>query len=148
MNGSHRWSRSWGWSCRELPWGRSAKEALAKLDPDVEAVYVPPLLHLSAEEHDRLVRGLIRCRLPSFSLRGRWEVERGIFAGLSTEETFPRLARRTALNIQRILLGEDAGTLPMLPGLLARLLTINTATARVIGLHPTFERARGGGVVG
>jgi outer membrane protein len=118
--------------------GDSAKEALAKLEPDVEAVYLPPLQHLSAEEHDRLVKALIRCRLPSFSLRGRWDVERGVFAGLATEETFSRLARRTALNIQRILLGEDAGTLPYAFPARERL-TINMATARAIKVYPPFS---------
>ena len=118
--------------------GASAEEALAQLEPDVEAVYLPPLLHLPREEHDRLTKALIRCRLPSFSMRGRWDVERGVFAGLATEETFPRLARRTALNIQRILLGEDAGTLPYAFPARERL-TINMATARAIGVYPPFS---------
>ncbi len=118
--------------------GDSAEQALAQLEPDVEAVYLPPLLHLPAEEQDSLIRGLIRCKLPSFSLRGRWDVERGVFAGLATEETFPRLARRTALNIQRILLGEDAGTLPYAFPARERL-TINMATARAIGVYPPFS---------
>jgi outer membrane protein len=118
--------------------GESVQEALAQLEPDVEAVYLPPLLHLPAEEHDRLVKALIRCRLPSFSLRGRWDVERGVFAGLATEETFSRLARRTALNIQRILLGEDAGTLPYAFPARERL-TINMATARAIKVYPPFS---------
>jgi outer membrane protein TolC/ABC-type uncharacterized transport system substrate-binding protein len=118
--------------------GDSVEQALARLDPDVEAVYVPPLLHLSPEEHERLIRALIRCRMPSFSLRGRWDVERGIFAGLSTEETFSRLARRTALNVQRILLGEEAGTLPYAFPARERL-TINMATARAINVYPPFS---------
>jgi outer membrane protein TolC len=118
--------------------GQSAKEALTQLEPDVEAVYLPPLLHMPDEERERLIQGLIRCRLPSFSLRGRRDVERGVFAGLATEETFPRLARRTALNIQRILLGEDAGTLPYAFPARQRL-TINMATARAIGVYPPFS---------
>jgi len=118
--------------------GESAKEALAKLEPDVEAVYLAPLQHLSAEELDRLITGLIGCKLPSFSHRGKWEVERGAFAGLATEKTSSRLARRTALNIQRILLGEDAGTLPYAFPARERL-TINMATARAIGVYPPFS---------
>jgi outer membrane protein TolC len=118
--------------------GDSAEKALAQLDPDVEAVYLPPLLHLPDEEQERLIRGLIRCKLPSFSLRGRRDVEKGVFAGLGTEEVFPRLARRTALNIQRILLGEDAGTLPYAFPARERL-TVNMATARAIGVYPPFS---------
>jgi len=131
-------AKKMGLEIQEIHVGDSAQEALAKLEPDVEAAYVAPLLHLSPEEHDRLIRGLIRCRLPSFSMRGRRDVERGVFAGLATEETFPRLARRTALNIQRILLGEDAGTLPYAFPARERL-TINMATARAIGVYPPFS---------
>lgn len=127
-----------GLEVQRIPVGESAKEALSRIEPDVEAVYLPPLQHLSAEEHDRLIKGLIGCKLPSFSLLGRSEVEQGVFAGLATEETFPRLARRTALNIQRILLGEDAGTLPCAFPARARL-TINMATARAIGVYPPFS---------
>jgi outer membrane protein TolC/ABC-type uncharacterized transport system substrate-binding protein len=127
-----------GLKAQRISVGKSAKEALAKLEPDVEAVYLAPLQHLSAEEHDRLIKGLIGCKLPSFSHRGRWEVERGAFVGLATEETSSRLARRTALNIQRILLGEDAGTLPYAFPARERL-TINMATARAIGVYPPFS---------
>ena len=104
----------------------------------MEAVYLAPLGHLSAEERDRIFKALIRCKLPSFSHRGRWEVERGAFAGLATEGISSRLARRTALNIQRILLGEDAGTLPYAFPARERL-TINMATARAIGVYPPFS---------
>jgi outer membrane protein TolC len=127
-----------GLEVQRIPVGESAKEALSRIEPDVEAVYLPPLQHLSAEEHDRLIKGLIGCKLPSFSFLGRSEVEQGVFAGLATEETFPRLARRTALNIQRILLGEDAGTLPCAFPARERL-TINMATARAIGVYPPFS---------
>ena len=133
-----RAAKGLGIEWQRIPVEKSAKEALAKLDPDVEAVYLAPLQHLPEEEQDRLIKGLIGCKLPSFSLRGRWDVERGVFAGLATEETFPRLARRAALNIQRILLGEDAGTLPYAFPARQRL-TINMATARAIGVYPPFS---------
>lgn len=127
-----------GASLQTVWMGRDVEAALREIEPDVDAVYITPLRHLSREQFDRLVQGLIERRLPSFSLLGVWEVRRGVFAGLKSEDTFPRLARRVALNIQRILLGEDAGTLPYAFPAHERL-TINMATARAIGVWPPFS---------
>jgi len=119
-----------------VPIDKSVHEVFANLPPGIEAVYVTPLIHLPPGDFDRLVEGLIDRRLPSFSLMGRMEVERGVLAGLKPD-IFPRLARRVALNVQRILLGEDAGALPVVfaPG---EQLTINMATARAIGVSPSW----------
>ena len=113
----------------------SADEALAQLPQDTEAVYITPLHRLSPEEFDRLVAGLIERGLPSFSLMGREEVVRGVMAGVRPETDFPRLARRIALNIQRILLGEDAGSLPVTLELEEQLV-INLETATAVGVYP------------
>lgn len=114
----------------------TADEALGALPPETEAVYVYPLLRLLPGEIDRLIDGLIERRLPSFSKFGRAEVEQGILASLS-EEYFPRRARRVALHVQRILLGEDAGTLAI-DYTEREQLVINMATARAIHVYPSF----------
>jgi len=49
-----------------------------------------------------------------------------------------RLARRAALNVQRILLGEEAGTLPVVMSRRERL-TINRRTARAIGVDLSWS---------
>lgn len=116
--------------------GRAAP-ALAALPPDTEAVYLTPLL-LPASEFDRLIEGLIARKLPSFSYLGYDEVARGVLAGAAPETDFARLARRTALDMQRILLGEDAADLPItIPR--EEQLTLNMATARAIGYSPTWD---------
>jgi len=121
-----------------IPVKESAEEALAQIQPDVDAVYLAPLLHLKSEEFDHLVEGLIERRLPSFALFGKSDVRKGVLAGMNPEDTFPRLARRTALNVQRILLGEEPGTIPFsFPA--KDYLTINMATARAIGVWPPFS---------
>lgn len=117
---------------------QTASGALVKIEPDVDAVYLTPLLHLPPSEFDRLVQGLIEKRLPSFSLLGRSEVERGVFAGVNGDDLFPRLARRVALNVHRILLGEEAGTLPFAFPPRERL-CVNMATARAIRVWPPFS---------
>lgn len=116
----------------------SVDQALGRVDPDVDAVYLTPLLHLPLSEFDKLVHGLIEKGLPSFSLLGRSEVERGVFAGLNADDLFPRLARRVALNVQRILLGEEAGTLPFAFPPRERL-CVNMATAQAIRVWPPFS---------
>ncbi len=118
--------------------GASASEALAALPPDTEAVYVTPLPELLPGEFDALVRGLIARKLPSFSYLGRRDVDRGLLASLYVEADLVRLSRRIGLHVQRILLGEDAGSLPVDFRRQERL-TLNMATARAIGIHPGWR---------
>jgi outer membrane protein TolC len=117
-----------------IPIDRSVDQAFAVFPSDAEAVYVTPLVHIAAEEFDHLLDILIDRKLPSFSLFGVLEVERGILAGLKPD-IFPKLARRIALNVQRILLGEEAGSLPV-SFAIGEQFTINMATARKIGVSP------------
>ena len=118
--------------------GLEAQEILDALPPDADAVYLAPLLRVPEVEFDLLVAGLIERKLPSFSLLGRSEVTRGILAGLAPEADFARIARRVALNIQRILLGEDAGDLPVDMEETERL-SLNVATAHAIGVRPSWK---------
>ena len=117
--------------------GDSLDEALAKIPPDTEAVYVAPLPQLPPGEFDRLVRTLIDRRLPSFSLWGRGDVEKGILASLALDLDISRLARRVAINLHRVVLGEWPEDLPIdFPR--NEQLTINMGTARAIGVYPSF----------
>lgn len=120
-----------------IPLNGQAAPALAALPADTEAVYLTPLL-LQEQEFDKLVKGLIARKLPTFSYLGYDEVAKGILAGGTPTTDFARLARRTALNLQRILLGEDAANLPATISRDERL-SINMATARVIGFSPTWD---------
>jgi outer membrane protein TolC len=119
-----------------VPVGTSAEEALHSLPTDVEAVYVSAMTQFPPGEFDRMVTGLIERKLPSFSLLGRSEVERGIMTAIQTH-TFHKIARRVSLNLQRILLGEEPGSIPVAfaPG---RQLTINMTTARAVGVSPSW----------
>ncbi|MCB1035655.1 MAG: TolC family protein [Acidobacteria bacterium] len=121
-----------------IPVADSADEVLSALAPDVEAVYLWPLLELRPEELQRLVDGLNGRRLPTFSALSGEAIQAGVLASAGIDEFFPRLARRVALNVQRILLGEDAGTLPVAFSARERL-SLNLGTARAIGLSPRWE---------
>ena len=109
-----------------------------QLPPETDAVFVVPLFRLPSKEFDSMVQGFIERGLPSFSLTGRSEVERGIFAGLSPETDSIRFARRIALNVHRVLLGEPAEDLPVVFSE-GEELTINMATARAINFWPSFR---------
>ena len=121
-----------------IPVGNRIQPALAALPADVETVFVTPLLRLPPGEFKALVAGLIDRRLPSFSLFGREEVERGLLASAAPQTNTLRLARRVALNVNAILLGENAGNLSVTMPRGERLV-INMATARAIGSYPSFR---------
>ncbi|HXV62444.1 MAG TPA: TolC family protein [Vicinamibacteria bacterium] len=113
-----------------------AEAALGRIPPDAQAVYVDPLLQLEEGELEKLASGLIGRRLPSFSVLGRSEVERGFLMSL-TEDVFDRRARRVALNVQRTLLGDDPATFSV-DFVHREELVINMSTARAIDVYPSF----------
>lgn len=120
-----------------VPVNTSAGEALAALPADIEAVMVASLYHLSADERQLLIKGLIDRRLPSYSLSYRDLVEDGLLAGDVPADMEEKLARRTAVSVQDILLGEEAGSLEVTFSR-GRELTINMATARALDVFPSL----------
>lgn len=120
-----------------VPVTDSSAEALAAIPEDAEAVYLAALVRMSAEETVKLAEGLVAKRLPSFSMMGLEDVKRGVLAAISVGLDQPRIRRRLALNIQRILLGEDAKDLTVVLSRNDRL-AINIATARAVGFTPTW----------
>jgi outer membrane protein TolC len=97
-----------------------------------------PLTQITPGEFRKLLYGMILRRLPSFSMLGRDDVEAGVLASVAPKDQFLRITRRIALNVQRILLEEDAGTLKVaFP--LGEKLTINMATGRAIGFYPSWS---------
>jgi outer membrane protein len=83
-----------------VPVGSSIDEAVAAIPTNAEAIFVTPLWHLSSSDFDLLAAALIERRLPSFSTRGREDIEQGILAKLRRQENYIRRAPRVALNIQ------------------------------------------------
>ena len=114
-----------------------AAEMLENLPAEADAVSVGISLMMSAEELSELSRGLIERRMPSLAVLGTSQVEAGLLAGLHLDTDLGRLGRRVALNIQRILLGEKPESLPTVFSRQERL-TINMATARAIGVNPSW----------
>ena len=118
--------------------GDNAQHALDAIPPDTEAVYIGPLFKWSDAEVQRLIDGINARGLPSYAGEGVKWVERGALTTVETLEDETRRMRRAALFVQRILMGEPAGSLPTAfeqrP-----VLVINMATAKQIGTWPRFE---------
>ena len=121
-----------------VPVGDSADPVLEAIPNDAQAVYLWPLFHLGPAEYQRLIDGLNARGIPTFSALDAGDVETGVLATATSSEFFPRLARRVALNVQRILLGEDAGRIPIRFDARRRV-KINMATAREIGVSPGWD---------
>ena len=121
-----------------VPVEHSADRALATFHSDTDAVYLLPLSQITPGEFRKLIYGMILRKLPSFSMLGRADVEAGVLASVAPKDQFLRITRRIALNVQRILLGEEASTLKVaFP--LGEKLTINMATGRAIGFYPSWS---------
>jgi len=121
-----------------LPAKGGADQILAALPADADAVYLAPLPALSDGELARLVDGLNARRLPTLSYLADPDVRAGALASYEPPENWLRRARRVAVDLQRILAGEDAGTLPV-KLVSAPRLTLNLATARRIGFSPGYS---------
>jgi len=120
-------------TARETP-----AETVNAIPDDVDAVYVLPLMRFTIDDIEDLALRLNRRKLPSFSMFGLAEVERGMLVGMRTDDFWRRLARRMALNVQRVMLGEDAGDIPVSFPENPRLV-INMKTAREIGVFPSWN---------
>jgi outer membrane protein len=114
-------------------------DALANLPPGTDAVYVAPLMQLSGDDLRSLADQLVQRKLPTFSLLGRSEVEQGILLATSADtERNERLARRVALDIQRIVEGDDAANIEVAVASDERLV-INMHTAQLIAFSPHWD---------
>jgi outer membrane protein TolC/ABC-type uncharacterized transport system substrate-binding protein len=117
--------------------GGSAQETLDAIPEDTEAIYIGPVFKWSDDEMQLLVDGINAQDLPSYAGGGVKWVERGALATMETEEDEIRRMRRAAIFVQRIYMGEPAGSFPI--SFEQRpVLVINMATAKAIGTWPRF----------
>ena len=121
-----------------VPFRDTVDAALAALPEDTDAVLVGPLLELDNETMQALAQGFIERRLPSFAIIGRSELANGLLmtSGGRVEDAV-RYSRRLALNVQRILLGDEPGSIDVRITDPQRL-AINMRTAEAIGFYPRY----------
>jgi outer membrane protein TolC len=118
--------------------GDQVDATLAAIPSGVDAVYLTPLPTMSEAEYGRLIAGINGRRLPILSYTSDPDVRLGALASYEPPENWQRRARRVAVDLQRILAGDDAGTLPVRLVSAPRL-TLNLATARLIGFSPGWS---------
>lgn len=94
-----------------VPFGDTAQTTLDALPKDVDALYVTALGRISKDEQSKLALGLKQKRLPSFSFAGEDGVKLGFLAGIGASDDVLQLARRTALNLRGLVLGDPPDTL-------------------------------------
>ena len=116
----------------------SDHDLMRRVPPGTDAVIVAGLSRMPTEAFQQLVDAINEARLPSYSFMGVAEVERGLLATNNEPRDIYRQARLNALNMQAVMLGERAEDQPTRAQELEEL-TINMATARKIGLSPSFD---------
>ena len=117
--------------------GADVPAALSDISAQTDAVSLTPLFKLENQGFEQLVDGINQRKLPSYSLWGRDEVEAGVMASVAPPSDETRVARRLAINLSRILLGENAAELPVNFSQGERL-TINMETVRKIDYYPSW----------
>lgn len=122
---------------RVVPVDPPASSILEAIPEDAEAVYIGPLMRLPQSEEQPLIDGINARRIPSYASEGRTWVDRGAFTSLVAADDVDRRMRRVALNIQETLAGEDPADFSIVFEGRPQL-AINMATARRIGVSPSF----------
>lgn len=127
-----------GVSATVVPFDGSIADAVAAIPSDADAVLVGPLLRLDDEKMQRLAQGFIDRRLPSFAILGRTELAHGLLmTSGGRQEDAVRYARRFALNVQRIILGDEPGSIDVRMAEPQRV-AINMRTAEAIRFYPRY----------
>ena len=128
-----------GFDIQFLPITDNPTADLNRLNEDVDAIYFLPNLYKTESSNQALIDGINDRKLPSFSLIGRADVERGILASNAPSNYISIYARRIALNVMKILEGENAKDLPIEIGGVEDDLVINVATMEQLGIYPPFS---------
>lgn len=118
-----------------VPMADTAQSALDALPKDVDAVYVTALRRISSDELRKLAQGLRDKRVPSFSFAGEEGVKLGFLAGMGSSDDVVQLARRAALNLRGLVLGDPPDTL-LTAFQQSENLYFNSEVARAIGVTP------------
>ncbi|MBX2810557.1 MAG: TolC family protein [Myxococcales bacterium] len=127
-----------GANMRLVPTPPTAKDALKALGPKTRAVYLPINFRMGFAETEKLIQGLNERKIPSYAGMGPEWVEKGAFVTLVHPDRVTERFRRVALRLRDILAGEPLESMTTAFPQHAELF-INMATARKIGVYPSFN---------
>lgn len=121
-----------------IPAGSKAQFVLKQFDKNTEAVYLTPVSKMSSQEEQLLIEGINQKNIPSFSLKGESDVEKGVFGGLLPDMS-DLLPRWIALAVFRVAEATPSGSIPV--GMKVNTsLAINKKTAKMIGFKTNLEQ--------
>lgn len=121
-----------------IPVGSDYTSIYDLVPQDIEAVIFIPLRNFSYDQMAEVFSHFKQKGVPVFSAYDGNYVEYGTLAGFSLKDFFPRISRRIALNIQSILLGEDAGNIPVkFP--VEQDFIINMKVAEDLNIYPSWS---------
>lgn len=113
-------------------------DVFSSVPPGTEALFVAALPRMPADKFQEMIDSINAAKIPSYSFASVADVERGLLATNTEPRDIYRQARLTALNMQAVMLGEAPEDQPIASSIKDKL-TINMATARTIGLSPSFQ---------
>ncbi|MDN5278852.1 MAG: outer membrane protein [Clostridiales bacterium] len=107
---------------------------------EVDAVYVAPMPDLDETQFKRIINIINAAKTPSMNMVGKKPVEKGLMSSLALDVDNKKLARRIALNLQRLtFLDEDPISFSNAFSAGERL-HINMKTAKQIEVYPTWSQ--------
>lgn len=111
---------------------------MGRVPPETDAIFITGLPRMPAGDFDNLISAINAAGIPSYSFVGLLDVQRGVLVTNSARSNIDKVARLNALSMQAVMIGEKTEDQPITFED-KRELTINMATARQIGLSPSFE---------
>lgn len=123
----------------QVPVTQFPNQVVASIPQNAEAVLVGPLAQYSRAQVQALANGLIDRKLPSYSFAGESGVEDGFLVTTNQmSQAQGQMARRVAINIQRILFGTNPSELSVNMQFNDRVI-YNQATGLAIGFAPRWD---------
>ena len=120
-----------------IPIGKDYRQVLNNLPAEVDALYIGFLYDYTPDEYLEIINLVNEKKLPTFSMIGRPFVEMGFLAGAAPGAILDNISRRIALDVEKILSGEDPANFPVTVQYKDELV-FNMRTARSIDFFPSF----------
>ena len=120
-----------------IPIGEDYRQVLDNLPAELDALYIGFLDDYEMDEYLEIIHMINARKLPTFSLIGRPFVEMGFLAGAAPGALLDNLSRRIALDVEKILSGENPANFPVTVQYKDELV-VNMRTARSIDFFPSF----------
>jgi outer membrane protein TolC/ABC-type uncharacterized transport system substrate-binding protein len=131
------YSKEIGLAIIPFPISKDIRQTIEKLPTQSQAFYYLGTPRLSVSERKELIDSLISRKIPVFSGLGLEDIELGVFA-TNKPNMNQEVARRSAINLFRLIRGEKATSLPVFLVSDFKLI-INGKTAAKIGYYPDYD---------